>query len=82
VIFQPTIDLPRASLSPAAKEHLGVRFAPDVKGQKTRAVDELAPLDDRLPAVGSVPNAAVDEPKALAGFDVERFGVVGHGVTY
>jgi hypothetical protein len=29
--------------------------------------------------MGSVSDAAVHEPKALADFDVERLGIVGHG---
>jgi hypothetical protein len=41
-------------------------------------VDELAVTGHRLPAMGSVPDAVVDEPEALARLDGEGFGVVGH----
>ena len=45
----------------------------------TRSVGELATADHRLRTVLGVTNTVVDEPEALAGCDVEGFGVVGHG---
>jgi hypothetical protein len=46
-----------------------------------RAVDELAPPDNRLSAVGSVTDAGTCEAEAHAGIDTEGFGVVGHKIT-
>jgi hypothetical protein len=41
-------------------------------------VYELTSLDDRSPAMGSVPDAGMGEPEALTGLDEERFGIVTH----
>ena len=43
-----------------------------------RSVHELPMTDDGLPTVGSVTDAVVNEPEALAGFDVEGTRVVSH----
>jgi hypothetical protein len=41
-------------------------------------VDERAVTGDRCGAMLGVPYTEMDEPKALAGLDVEGFGVMGH----
>lgn len=41
-------------------------------------IHEVTPVDRRIPAMDSVTDTGMDEPKALSRPDVEGIGAVGH----